>query len=139
MPVRTPLPARWRTSLHVLLAVTLLNYLAQIPYYIHFYGIHRVGPSPIGVLLLALTLMLFLAGYILTLQEKPAGWWLLVGFLLLEFSFYIVHNLSGAFLNDIPIGDPLFLVVSLIGYLNTIVALIYLIALIRARSVFIAG
>jgi hypothetical protein len=134
LPSYLPAPARWRTSLYVLFAITILNYLAQIPYYIHFYGVHHVAPSLLGVALLACTLILFLAGYFLTLRNRRFGWWLLVGFLLLEFGFYVLHNISGAFLQDLPVSDPLFLVVSLIGYLNTVVALIYLIVLIRARK-----
>lgn len=128
------LPAHWRTGLSVLFAITMLNYVAQIPYYIHFYGVHHTPPSLLGVVLLACTLALFLAGYVLMLQNRRIGWWLLVGFLLLEFGFYALHNVSGAFLQDLPVNDPLFLVVSLIGYLNTVVALIYLVALLRARK-----
>lgn len=139
MPSPSQLSARWRTGLHVLFAITILNYLAQIPYYIHFYGVHHVSPSPVGMVLLACTLALFLAGYSFTLLNRRIGWWLLVAFLLLEFGFYLLHNLTGAFLQDLPINDPLFLTVSLIGYLNTIVALIYLIVMIRARKHFLPG
>jgi hypothetical protein len=139
MPSSSHLPARWRTGLHVVFAITILNYLAQIPYYIHFYGVYHVYPSPLGVVLLACTLALFLAGYIFTLQKRRIGWWLLVGFLLLEFGFYLLHNLTGAFLRDLPVNDPLFLAVSLIGYLNTVVALISLIVMIRARKHFLPG
>lgn len=139
MPSRSHLSARWRTSLHVLFAITIVNYIAQIPYYIHFYGVHHASPSPLGTVLLACTLALFLAGYIFTLQERRFGWWLLVGFLLLEAGFYLLHNISGAFLQDLPLNDPLFFVVSLIGYVNTVVPVIYLVALIRARKRFLAG
>lgn len=123
----------WRTSLYGLFGVTVLNYLAQIPYYIHFYGIHHVAPSPLGLTLLGLTFAFFLAGFVLTLRNRRSGWWLLLGFLALEFAFYVVHDLSGAFLQDLPVSDPLFLVVSLIGYLNTVGAFVYLIVLVRAR------
>ena len=129
----SPSRARWRASLYVLFAITSLNYIAQIPYYIHFYGVHHVAPSPLGVTLLVCTFALFLAGFLLTLRDRRTGWWLLMGFLALEFVFYVVHNLSGAFLKDLPVHDPLFLVVSLIGYLNTVVALVYLVVLIRGR------
>lgn len=132
------LSANWRTGFYFLFAVTALNYLAQIPYYIHFYGVHHVAPSPVGMLLLALTFALFLAGYVYTLRGHRFGGLLLFGFLALEFGFYLLHNLSGAFLRDLPVNDPLFLVVSLIGYLNTIVALIYLILMIRDRKLFLA-
>src|SRR5437016_14423950 len=111
------LSANWRTGLYFLFTVTVLNYLAQIPYYIHFYGVHHVAPSPVGILLLALTFALFLAGYIYTLQGHRFGGPILFGFLVIEFGFYLLHSLSGAFLQDLPVNDPLFLVVSFIVYL----------------------
>ncbi len=127
----------WRIGLYVLCAITVLNYVAQIPYYIHFYGVHGAAPSPLGVVLLALTFLLFLAGYVFTLQGRRLGGWLLLGFLVLEFAFYVLHNLSGAFLKDLPLHDPLFLVVSLIGYLNTLVALVFAVLMIRDHKVFL--
>jgi hypothetical protein len=135
---RKRLSTNWRTGLYVLCAVTVLNYLAQIPYYIHFYGVHHVAPSPIGMLLLALTFALFLAGYVYTLLGHRFGGSILFAFLILEFGFYVLHNLSGAFLQDLPVNDPLFLVVSLIGYLNTLVALVYLILMVKDRKLFLA-
>jgi hypothetical protein len=88
--------------------------------------------------LLALTLAWFLAGYIYTLRGRRFGGRLLFGFLLVEFAFYLLHNISGAFLNDLPVGDPLFQIVSLIGYLNTIVPLVYLILMLRDHKLFLA-
>jgi hypothetical protein len=123
----------WRVSLYGLFAITVLNYLAQIPYYIHFYGVHHVAPSPLGLTLLGLTFVFFLAGFALTLRNRRSGWWLLLAFLTLEFAFYVVHDLSGAFLQDLPVSDSLFLVVSLIGYLNTVAAFVYIILLVRGR------
>lgn len=125
------LSPRWQVALHLLMGVTLINYAAQIPYYVHFYGIHHSSPSPFSIALLLGTLLLFLAGYVLTLQTKRAGAWLLLVFLLLEFGGYLLHNLSGAFLQDLPTGDPLFFTVSLIGYLNFAVSFIYLIVMAK--------
>jgi hypothetical protein len=121
----------WQVALHLLLGVTLLNYVAQIPYYVHFYGIHHSTPSPSSVAILLGTLILFLVGYALTLQAKRVGAWLLLVFLLLGFGGYLLHNLSGAFLQDLPTGDPLFFTVSLIGYLNFFVSFIYLIIMAK--------
>ncbi len=123
---------RWRAALHLLAGITLLNYAAQIPYYIHFYGVYHVAPAPFAVAFLVVTFALFLAGYLLTLQGKAAGGWLLLAFLLLEFGGYLLHNLSGAFLHDLPVNDLLFLTISLIGYLNFAASFIYL--LIIAKS-----
>ena len=74
----------------------------------------------------------------MTPQHTQIGGWLLIGFLILEFGFYLLHNLFGAFLQDLPVNDPLFLAVSLIGYLNTIVALGYLIWMVNDRHYFLA-
>lgn len=129
------LSTKLRIALSFLLGITLLNYLAQIPYYIHFYGIYHGIPNPLGVVFfLVATLTLFLAGYVLTFQMKRAGGWLLLAFLVLEFVGYLVHNLSGAFLRDLPTNDPLFFTISLIGYLNLAASFIYLIVIIMFRD-----
>lgn len=133
----SPLSPRLRVALHLLFGITILNYVAQIPYYIHFYGVHHVAPTPFAVIFLLVTLALFLAGYILLLQAKPAGAWLLLAFLVLEFGGYLLHNLSGAFLQDLPTDDLLFFTVSLIGYLNFAVSFVYLLVMaINRRSFF---
>lgn len=127
----------WRVTLHVLLGITVLNYVAQIPYYIHFYGVHHVAPTPFAIAFLLVTFALFLAGYVLILQAKPAGGWLLLAFLVLEFGGYLLHNLSGAFLHDLPTNDLLFFTISLIGYLNFAVSLIYLLIIVKNRHLFL--
>lgn len=91
-PQASPLSPKLRVMLHVLLSITVLNYVAQIPYYIHFYGVHQVAPTPFAVLFLLVTFVLFLAGYLLLLQAKPAGGWLLLLFLLLEFGGNVDTN-----------------------------------------------
>ena len=121
---------KWHVALHILLAITVINYIAQIPYYIHFYAIHRIFPSTFGILFLVVTFILFLAGYFLTLQAKPIGSWLLLAFLVMEFGGYLLHNLSGAFLRDVPLNDLLFFTVSLIGYLNFAASFIYLVIMV---------
>ena len=130
------LSRRWRVALYVLLGITVLNYAAQIPYYYHFYAVHHVLPAPFGVVFLVATFALFLAGYSLTLQTKPAGGWLLLGFLLLEFGGYLLHNLTGAFLNDLPTNDLIFFTVSLIGYLIFAASFVYLVLMAIGRRVF---
>jgi hypothetical protein len=135
-PQTPSLSPKLRMTLHVLFGITVLNYLAQIPYYIHFYGVHQVAPTPFAVLFLLVTFALFLAGYLLLLQAKPAGGWLLLLFLLLECGGYLLHNLSGAFLQDLPTNDPLFFTVSLIGYLNFAASFVALLVLVINRQVF---
>ena len=128
---------RLRTAFSILLAITLLNYIAQIPYYIHFYFVYHAPPSLFGLAFLLATLVLFLVGYIWMMQGKRLGSWLLLLFLVLEFGGYLLHNLSGAFLKDLPTSDPLFLTISLIGYLNFVVAFVYLVILLKNRYPFL--
>ena len=132
------LSLKLRVTFSFLLSVTLLNYIAQVPYYAHFYGIHHTIPNPLGVgIFLVATLALFMTGYLLTLQRNRFGGWLLLVFLVLEFIGYLVHNLSGAFLNDLPTNDPLFFTVSLIGYLNFAVSFVYIFVMVRYRHLFL--
>jgi hypothetical protein len=132
----TPSSHKWHVALHILLVITVINYIAQIPYYIHFYAVHHVYPSTFGIAFLLVTFAIFLAGYFLTLQAKPIGSWLLLIFLVMEFGGYLLHNLTGAFLRDIPLNDLLFLTVSLIGYLNFAVSFIYLLIILTNRQLF---
>ena len=127
------LSPKWRVALHILCGITLINYIAQIPYYIHFYFVHHAAPAPLGLLFLLATLVLFLVGYFFMLRAQRIGVWLVVLFLVLEFGGYLLHNLTGAFLQDLPLNDPLFFTVSLIGYLNFAVAFVYLVAMAIAR------
>lgn len=136
-PQTSSLSPRLRVALYLLLGITILNYLAQIPYYIHFYGVHHVAPTPFAVAFLVVTLALFLAGYVLVLQAKTAGGWLLLAFLILEFGGYLLHNLSGAFLRDLPTDDLLFFTVSLIGYLNFAVSFVYVIVIAKNHRIFL--
>jgi hypothetical protein len=47
-----------------------------------------------------------------------------------------MHDVSAAFLNEAPVNDPPFLIVSLIGYLNTVAPLGYRSAILRERNRF---
>lgn len=138
VPMRVlALSSKMRVALHLLAAVVLLNYVAQIPYYIHFYGVRHVAPNYLGTgIFLVATLALFLVGYLLTLRAYRAGGWLLLLFLVLEFVGYLLHNLAGAFLKDLPLSDPLFLTVSLLGYLNFVGAFVFILIMMRYHRQF---
>ncbi len=128
------LSSRWQRALHLLFGITLVNYLAQIPYYQHFYAVHHVQPSIFSIIFLGSTFVLFLVGYIYTLKSQIFGAWLLLVFLALEFGGYLLHNLTGAFLNDLPLNDLLFTTVSIIGYVNFAASLAYLIFILKDRT-----
>lgn len=126
-------------SLPLLVAVAL-NYLAQIPYYMHQYYIGRhISPSWPGTLLLLLTLLWFLAGYIRFISGKKYGRGLLLSFLATQVLFYghaIIFGLvngSGA-VAQLKTHSPFLFVVFLIGYINFGVAAYYVVKLLQNKS-----
>jgi hypothetical protein len=58
---------------------------------------------------------------------------LLASFLSAEALFYLLHNVSGAFGRDLPSANPVVLVASVLGYLNTAAAVVGL-AVLATRS-----
>jgi hypothetical protein len=133
---------RDRRHLEVLIAVVLTNYLAQIPYTLHLYGL---TPNPRGVLLLGATLLWFAAGTVLLLRARRVGYWLVLSFLAAELAFYFRNEIM-----LIPAGyglpyhlahtrDALLWVVFLIGDLNFVAAAYFVWYLLVPRSSGFAG
>lgn len=118
----------------VLVVVTVANYVWQVPYYWHFYG--QYGHAPGGLTVpLVLTFVWFLVGTALLVTRRRGGVPVLVSFLVVETLFYVVHNLSGAAGRDLNPHDAVLLVASVLGYLNTLVAVVVLVWLVRVRRV----
>lgn len=116
----------------VLVALTVANYVWQVPYYLHFYG--RFGRSPGGLTVpLLLTFVWFLVGTVLLVNRRRGGVPVMASFLVVEALFYLVHNLSGAAGRDLPTNDAVLFGASLLGYLNAVAAVLFLWWLFRAR------
>jgi hypothetical protein len=121
VPVVT-LPSR---RLAILVAVVFCNYLAQIPYSLHLYGL---SADRRGVVLLGATLVWFVAGVGLLMRGRAVGYWLLVSFLAVEFVFYFRNEILlipggyGMPYHLTHIRDPLLYVVFLIGDVNFLAA-----------------
>jgi hypothetical protein len=97
-------PARWTPWTYWLFVVTtVLNFLWQIPYYVHFYGSHRRAPA----VLFLVTFAPFVVAAVLLLRGERGGFAWMVWFLVVEVGFYVVHNASGAFLLDLVTSDPI--------------------------------
>lgn len=95
------------------------------PYYLHFYG--RFGTSPGGLTVpLLLTLVWFLVATVLLVTRRRGGVPVMASFLVVEALFYLVHNVSGAAGRDLPAGDIVLLVASLLGDLNALAAVLVL-------------
>ena len=129
---RTTVSTPWPVL--ALTAVTVANYVWQVPYYQHFYG--QRGHAPGGLWIpLVLTFFWFLVGTWLLVTRRRGGAPVLASFLIVEAAFYVVHNLSGAFGRDLPAEDPVLLIASALGYVNLIAAVVFLIWLRRQRRI----
>ena len=129
-----------KRAMLILFSVVLLNYVAQIPYYLHQYYIPRhLPPSFIGSLLLVTTLAWFLVGYARYTAGKRYGWSILVAFLATQVLFYghsvLLGLLSGGgVVAQLRTSSLFLLVIFLIGDLNFIVATYYLWLLVSRRK-----
>lgn len=123
------------SNLRILFWVNILNYLAQIPYYLHnYYFPYHTPPSSSAVVLLGVTFVWFLAGYIGTKRRNRYGYFLLLSFLLVESLFYFHTIIFGAFIFQLQNPSVLIKSVFLIGYLSGITAAYYVYVLIRHRK-----
>jgi hypothetical protein len=121
----------YKASLPFLLWITILNYLAQIPYYLrNYYFPYHAAPNVRGVILLSATLLWFLVGYVGFQKNKKWGTYVLLSFLIIEALFYLISVLSGAFL--FQMGNPSLIIrsVFIIGYLSGAVSAYYTCAIL---------
>jgi hypothetical protein len=116
-----------------LVVVTTVNYLWQVPYAVHHYG-HRWESLPRLSIPLVLTAAWFAAGVVGVRRGSRRGRLVLGSFLVTEALFYLVHNVSGAFMADLPASDVVLLIASVLGYLSGVTAVVYLVALARTRE-----
>lgn len=130
--------------LGIVLGVVGADYLAQIPYYLHVYYLrHGTPPSLPGTILLGLTLVWFLAGYVWLARGRRRGYWLLLTFLLCETGFYawnlvnqVAHGYAPFF--HLQTRDAVLFVVFGIGYLNLLAGIYFLYFLARHQRTLIA-
>lgn len=131
----TPPPAAVRAVLRLLLVVTLVNYVAQIPYYLVLYYLpHGTAPSARSVALLGLTLAWFLLGYTALRARRGWGRPVLLGFLCVEALFYLRAFLSGAVAHQLDHPDVVVRAVFVIGYASGATAAAAAYLLIRYRG-----
>ncbi len=112
-----------RPAIAALTTATLANYVWQVPYAIHQYGLDWIGFPRLSVLLIV-TLAWFVAAIALFTQRRRWGTALLASFLTAEALFYVLHNVSGAFGRDLPSANPIVLIASALGYLNLAAAIV---------------
>ncbi len=109
---------------YLLLGLILANFLAQVPYFLHLY---YTPQHPLPALAPGLTMGAVFAAFVipawLFLKGRPAGTYLLIGFLAVDFLFYL-WNISGGVVHGLGLffhlhdSDPILWAVNFIGYLN---------------------
>lgn len=127
----------------LLLVVVLVNYVAQVPYYIHqYYAPHHFLPSVYGSVLLGFTLAWFLVAYKKLSSGTKFGYFLMLSFLAVEFLFYLQTQLSQFLVSHQlflhvyrPDGVLLFMVFG-IGYVNFFAAAYFICYLLARRRAF---
>jgi hypothetical protein len=121
-----------KQNLNVLLLINSVNYLAQIPYYLHnYYYPHHLVPGLRPVLLLGATLVWFIVGYTAYVKKLKYGFRLMVSYLLVEGLFYISTLLSGAFGHQLQNQSSLIKAVFIIGYISGLTSAYYAFRLFR--------
>ena len=84
-----------------LIAITLANFAAQVPYYLHNdYSAQHALPGVRAVALLGATLAWFALGLAGFLRQRRWGFAVLVSFLVIEAIFYAGTLATGAFVRS---------------------------------------
>jgi len=127
-----------KNNLRILFWITILNYIAQIPYYLHnYYFPYHALPSLMGMVLLGITLVWFLLGYRGVQKRNQSGYYILLSFLIVEALFYLHAIVFGAFIFQIQNPSLIIKTVFLIGYVSGLVAAYNAYLLIRHKRAYI--
>jgi hypothetical protein len=122
-------------SLNFLLVITLINYLAQIPYYLHnYYYPHHLIPGTRAVILLGITLIWLVFGYIAYIKKIRYGFGILLSYLIVEGLFYISSIFSGTFGHQLQNQSNIIRTVFIIGYISGLTSAYYAYKLFRWRN-----
>ena len=125
---------RSAASFTPLIFVTLTNYAAQVPYFIHNdYSAAHSLPGLRAVLLLGATLVWFAVGLAGISGNRGWGFGVFISFLITEAFFYAVSIISGAFIFQLENPSNLLKEIYVIGYVSGAVAAYYAYRLIRER------
>ena len=130
-------PVRLATPIRLYAIAVVANYLTQIPYAIHLYG---TAFSRSGAILLGATLVWFVAAMVLFRRGRRDGFWLLLGYALVQVLFYFDTQIvvaiagSGLFYHLGQTQDLILWLTFLVGDINFIAAVAVVIWLVRHRE-----
>jgi hypothetical protein len=130
-----PLNGTSSVRLMPLIAVTMMNYAAQVPYSLHNgdFSAHRLLDVVRGTVLLGVTLAWFVLGLTAYLRKRRSGLAVLVSFLVTEALFYGATILTGTFLFQLENPSFLLKAVFVTGYASGAVAAFYAYRLTRGH------
>lgn len=132
-----------RIQVIILFLLILANFMAQVPYYLYlYYNPNNLFAQARGGLLMLVVFAVFLTGSFLLFKRRVSGYWSMLGFLTVEFLFYLWNTIGevvhgyGLFFH---LGDPRLIlkIVFAIGYLNLFAAGYFLVLLLLKRNDFL--
>jgi len=129
----------FKLQVNILFVLILANFIAQIPYTIHLYGVNRLATISPGIIAMYVVFVLFLVGYFLFRQKRMLGYWILVVFLALEFIFYL-WDFIGSLMHGFGLffqlfnHDPILRAVFAIGYINLFASGYFLFLLLSKKT-----
>lgn len=128
-----PLNGTSSVRLMPLVAVTILNYAAQVPYSLHNgdFSAHRPLDVVRGTVLLGVTLAWFVLGLTAYVHKRRWGLAVLVSFLVTQALFYAATFVTGTFLFQLENPSYLLKAVFVTGYASGAIATFYACRLTR--------
>jgi hypothetical protein len=135
-PLAKASPAPRSRLLTLYFGTVVANYLVQVPYTLHLYGLSF---NRTGAFLLGATLAWFIAAALRFRSGRRSGLWLLVAYALVQLVFYVDSEIVMAFVGyGLPYhlghtGDPIVWMAFAIGDLNFIGAAAAVAVLLRGR------
>ncbi len=131
-----------RLQIKTLFLLILLNFIVQIPYFIHlYYSPQHPFPNSKGASTMSAVFALFVTGYILFMKRKKAGYWLLIIFLSAEFLFYLL-NFMGTLIHGYRLffqiynPDLILRFVYTVGYVNLFASGYFLFLLLYKKIIY---
>ena len=125
-----------KLQLKILFWITVINYIAQVPYSLHQY--HSLLPSVRGLILMSITFFVFIFSFYYLYKGSYKGYIGMIVFLSCEFIFYVL-NLVGSTIAgygwffQLRNPNPLLFTVFLIGYINLFAAGYFLLYLLKNK------
>lgn len=123
-------------------AIVLLNFAAQVPYFLHLYlGRQPWLTSLRSFAVMGLVFAFFLTAAILLFKGRREGYLLMVAFLATEFLFYLFGSVSSALHGfglffQVRNPDVVLRVIYSVGYLNLFASGYFLLLLVSRRRAF---